>query len=210
MDKFSLVYEFNKESPLIVYQASKAIDIQDYSKALKLLNSAIDKYPNYATSYFLIAVAHAHNGDYEQAKEFLSKGNELFQENETLEYYNSEIEKIKRKAEGISVDFEDTVKDVLNESFLEPDDFDQEPNLELLDDEFQRQEHSNFENFEQQSIVTETLAEIYASQNNFEEAIDIFEKLKKVKPELTERFDNRIKELSDAIENKKKNKFGNK
>lgn len=210
MDKFSLVYEFNKDSPLVVYQASKAIDINDYKKALKLLTSAVDKFPYYPTSYFLLAVAHAHNKEYEKAKEFLMKGNDLFKENETYKYYLSEIEKIKRMAEGIPADFEETVKDVLNESFMEPEDFDPSSDLELLDDEFKQNKHSNIENFDQQSIVTETLAEIYASQNNFEEAIDIFEKLKDLKPELTERFDNRIKELNEAIENKKQKKFGNK
>lgn len=210
MDKFALVYEFNKDSPLVVYQASKAIDINDYSKALKLLTSAVDKFPYYPTPYFLLAVAHAHNKEYEKAKEFLTKGNNLFKENETYKYYLSEVEKIKRMAEGIPADFEDTVKDVLNESFLEPEDFDSSTDLHLLDEEFKQNEHANIDNFDQQSIVTETLAEIYASQNNFEEAIDIFEKLKDLKPELTERFDNRIKELNEAIENKKQKKFGNK
>lgn len=210
MDKFSLVYEFNQESPLMAYQASKAIDIQDYSKALKLLNSAIDKFPHYPTPFFLLALAHAHKGNYEKSREFLLKGHELLSEEHTFNYYSNEIEKIKRIAEGIPVDFEDTVKDVLNETFLEPEDFDQPPAMELLDDDFKQDDNTNIENYEQKSIVTETLAEIYASQGNFEEAIDIFEKLKEIKPDLTERFDNRIKELTEAIESKKQKKFGNK
>ena len=57
--------------------------------------------------------------------------------------------------------------------------------------------------------MTETLAEIYASQENYEEAIEIYEKLKNIKPDLTDKFNNRINELKTAIENKKQKRFGN-
>jgi tetratricopeptide (TPR) repeat protein len=211
MDKFALVYEFNKESPLITYKASKELDIKNYSKALSLLNSALDKYPYHATAYFLKSIALAYNSEYDQAREFASKGHELLQEKSTFEYYLSQIEKIKRESEGISVDFDETVTEVLNDSFLEPDDFDTVQDLEFLDEDLKNTELPGYDqSFDEKSIVTETLAEIYATQNNFEEALDIYEKLKEIKPELSDKFDNRIAELNQAIENKKQKKFGNK
>jgi len=192
MDKFALVYEFNKESPLITYKASKELEAKNYSKALELLSSAIEKYPYHATAYFLLALALAHNNEFEKAKEFLSKGDDLLGEKSTTEYYLGLIEKIKRESEGISVNLDDTISEVLNESFIEPEDFNTENELELLNDSFEKAEQPENITFEQNSIVTETLAEIYASQNNYEESLEIYEKLKIIKPDMTEKFDNRM------------------
>lgn len=208
MDKFAMVYEFNTDSPLITYKASKEIEAKNYKGALKLLSVAIEKFPKHATAYFLHSLASAHNNDFETAKDILSKGDDLFGEKSTTEYYLGLIEKIKRESEGISVSFDDTVNDVLNEAFIEQEDFDTESEVDLLKDDFD-QSLKVVDNSETESIVTETLAEIYASQNNYDEAIDIFEKLKIVKPELKEKFENRIEDIKLEIENKKQKKFGN-
>jgi tetratricopeptide (TPR) repeat protein len=209
MDKFALVYEFNKDSPLITYKATKEIEAKNYSKALELLPTAIEKYPNHATAYFMYALALAHNGQIELAKEYLFKGDMILKDENTKAHYLKLIEKIDREAAGISVNFDDTVNEILDESFLEPEEFDPLQDLELLDDSLLDEEPVVEQHFEQNSIVTETLAEIYASQGNYEEALDIFEKLKEIKPELTEKFENRITELNLIIENKKQKRFGN-
>ena len=121
----------------------------------------------------------------------------------------NEIESIKRSADGISVSFDDTVNEVLNDSFLEEEQLETGKNFELLDDNFDFNETEKNADIEPSSIVTETLAEIYASQQNYEEALDIYEKLKELKPEMVEKFDKRISELTASIENKKSKKFGN-
>ncbi len=54
MDKFALIYEFNKESPLVIYEAAKEIDNQNYEKAIQLFEIGIAKYPYHPTGYFLI------------------------------------------------------------------------------------------------------------------------------------------------------------
>jgi tetratricopeptide (TPR) repeat protein len=209
MDKFALVYEFNKESPLITYKASKELEAENYSKALELLSSAVVKYPYHATAHFLLALTFAHNNEFEKAKKFVSTGNDLLRDKKTADYYLNMIEHIKRESEGISVSFDDTINEVLNESFIEPEDFNTESELEQLENTFENSNQSENINFEQNSIVTETLAEIYASQNNYEESLEIYEKLKIIKPELTEKFDIRIAELNQAIEIKKQKKFRN-
>lgn len=209
MDKFALVYEFNKESPLITYKASKELEAKNYSIAIDLLSSAINKYPYHSTAYFQYSLALAYNNQFEEAKEILTKANALLSEKRTFDYYSLLIDKIKREAEGISVNFDETVNEVLNESFLEPEEFNTIDELDLLEDDFESSEPLPEEEFEHNSIVTETLAEIYASQNNFEEALQIFEKLKIIKPELIEKFDKRIDELKIALDNKKQKRFGN-
>lgn len=209
MDKFALVYEFNNDSPLITYKATKEIEAQNYSKALELLPTAIEKYPKHATAYLMYALALAHNDQIDLAKEYLEKGHEILKDENTKDHYLKLIEKISREAAGISINFDDTVNEILDESFLEPEEFDPLQDLELLDDSLVDEEPVVEQHFEQNSIVTETLAEIYASQGNFEEALDIYEKLKEIKPELTEKFENRITELNQVIENKKQKRFGN-
>ena len=209
MDKFALVYEFNRDSPLITYKATKEMEAQNYSKALELLPTAIEKYPNHATAYFMYALALAHNKQIEIAKEYLLKGDKILKDEKTKEHYINLIEKIQREAAGISINFDDTVSEILDESFLEPEEFDPLKDLELLDEALIDEEPTVEQHFEQNSIVTETLAEIYASQGNYEEALEIYEKLKEIKPELTDKFENRITELNKVVENKKQKRFGN-
>ena len=209
MDKFALVYEFNTDSPLITYKATKEIEAQNYSKALELLPTAIEKYPNHATAYFMYALALAHKEETELAKEYILKGDAILKDENTKDHYIKLIEKISREAAGISINFDETVNEILDESFLEPEEFDPLQDLELLDESLIDEEPTVEQHFEQDSIVTETLAEIYASQGNYEEALDIFEKLKEIKPDLTEKFENRITELNLIIENKKQKRFGN-
>ena len=209
MDKFALVYEFNSDSPLITYKATKELEAKNYSKAVDLLSSAIEKYPNHATAYFMYSLALAHDNQYEKAKEYVLLGDNILKNVNTKKYYLNMIDKIKREAAGISINFDETVNDILDESFLEPEEFNTLKDLELLDEDLIDEEPPVEQHFEQNSIVTETLGEIYASQGNFEEALEIFEKLKELKPELTEKFDNRIAELNQSIEKKKQKRFGN-
>ena len=208
MDKFAIVYEFNQESPLITYKASRELEAKNYPKAVDLLSSAIEKYPYHPTPYFQYALALAHNKQYGLAKDFLAKGDDLLGEKETLNYYSNLIEAVKREADGISVVFDDTINEVLGESFIEPEQFNSD-DIDLIEEPNSNIIENDNPDSEGISIVTETLAEIYASQENYEEAIEIYEKLKNIKPDFTDKFNNRISELKTAIENKKQKRFGN-
>ena len=208
MDKFALVYEFNKESPLITYKASKEFDAGNYNNALTLLETAIEKFPNHATSYFIYALTLAKKKDFDEAKKILSIANDIWNVKDTYDYYSDQIERIKRSAKGISVNFDETVNEVLNESFLEPEGFNNKIEFDLLDDDTKLDKTEYKSDIEQTAIVTETLAEIYASQQSYKEALDIYEKLTKIKPDLKDKFEKRISELNDAIKNKKQKNFG--
>ena len=208
MDKFAIVYEFNQESPLITYKASRELEAKNYPKAVDLLSSAIEKYPYHPTPYFQYALALAHNKQYGLAKDFLAKGDDLLGEKETLNYYSNLIEAVKREADGISVVFDDTINEVLGESFIEPEQFNSD-DIDLIEEPNSNIIENDNPDSEGISIVTETLVEIYASQENYEEAIEIYEKLKNIKPDFTDKFNNRISELKTAIENKKQKRFGN-
>ena len=204
-----MVFEFNKDSPLITYQASKEIHAGNYSKALDMLSTATVKYPDHLTAHIFKALALAHNENFSEAREIIFNLKGSLLTDETINYYLKEIDKIERESRGISVSLDDTVSQVLNESFIEEEQFEADKDFGLLDDEFVFKESKKGDEGEESSIVTETLAEIYASQQNFDEALDIYEKLKKLKPEMEEKFNNRISELKTSKENKKIKKFEN-
>jgi len=209
MDKFAIVYEFNKESPLMTYKGTKELEAKNYSKAAELLAEAIEKFPDHATPYFQYSLALANQNEFEKAKEILTKGDYLLGDKDTFNYYSNLIESIKRDAEGITVSFDETVNEVLEESFIEPEHFNRENEIDIFEENHEKGKTEEKLDFDQSPIVTETLAEIYASQNNYEEAIEVYEKLKNIKPELTDRFNNRISQLNIELENKKQKRFGN-
>ncbi len=203
MDKFSLVYEFNNNSPLIVYQASKELEDKNITQAMEMLNKAIEKYPYYPTPYFLLATAQAYNQEFEEARITLSKAHSLLDNEQTYHYYSNLIEKIKRESEGISSNFDDTVNQVLNEAFLEDDEVEE---IELLNIDEQKVETTASKintHLPDGTIVTETLAEIYSSQGNYKEAIEIYRKLKNIYPDKANKFEQKILELSGTTTNKK-------
>ncbi len=203
MDKFALVYEFNNDSPLITYKASKELDAGNNKRALGLLKESLEKNPYHSTTYYMLAVALAKNNQIEVAKEFLNKATEMFYDEGTKDYYFNIIEKIRMETEGINLGIEETVNEVLSQSFLEADELNND--IEISEEELKATQTKKSHD-DDNSIITETLAEIYASQNNYEEAIEIYEKLLHSKPEKEDKLKKRIAELKEILESKKKRK----
>ena len=203
MDKFALVYEYNNNSPLIVYNASKELEDNNIIKAIEMLNKAIENYPYYPTPYFILAVALAKNQEFEEAQIMLSKAHNILDNEQTYKYYNNLIEKIKRESDEIVNSFDDAVDKVLNETLL---DLDETESIDILninkptDDAMLTKIHTHLPDG---TIVTETLAEIYSSQGNYNEAKEIYEKLKYIHPDKAKKFDKKILELSSTASSKK-------
>jgi len=93
-EKFALIYEFNNDSPLFARVANQYINSKKYQQAVTILERGIFDYSEYATAYFLYAVALAHCGDKAQAVEMVRKASELLGTNESLKYYTDMIENI--------------------------------------------------------------------------------------------------------------------
>jgi tetratricopeptide (TPR) repeat protein len=204
MDKFALVYEFNNDSPLIVYKASKELEDNNIAKAIEMLNKAIEDYPYYPTPYFLLATALAYNHEFEEAQIMLSKAHNILDNEQTYKYYNNLIEKIKRESDGINSNFDDTVNKVLDETFLDSDELE---SIDLLSIDNPTDDNTILTKINTHlpdgTIVTETLAEIYSSQGNYNEAKEIYEKLKYIYPDKAEKFEKKILELSSTTSSKK-------
>ena len=204
MDKFALVYEFNHDSPLIVYKASKELEDNNIAKAIEMLNKAIEEYPYYPTPYFILATAFAHNQEFDEAQIMLSKAHSILDNEQTYAYYNNLIEKIKRESDGITSNFDETVNKVLDETLLDSDELE---TIDLLSIDKPSDDNAILTKINTHlpdgTIVTETLAEIYSSQGNFNEAKEIYEKLKYIYPDKAEKFERKILELSNTTTSKK-------
>lgn len=201
MDKFALIYEFNKESPLIVYEAAKELEKKNFEKSLELFEKASYKFPFHPTVFFLKAVAFAYTGQFDLAGESLIKGDNLLGDKSTLEYYHRQIENVRLNQDNLNIDLFDLDNEQYSSEIADVD-FDNIDSSQLISDE-----EFNFSKnkFDTEPIITETLAEIYASQGNYFESLEIFEKLKNIKPELSNKFEARIREIKSIIENKNTN-----
>lgn len=95
-NKFSLVYEYNKQSPLFVRVAESEIDKNNFHSAIEILNKGLQNYPDYPTAHIMLGKAFIRLGEYEKAEEAFVKGCDLINSKKTLAYYINELEKIKR------------------------------------------------------------------------------------------------------------------
>lgn len=208
-EKIDLIYSYNKLTPLFVRKAGFEIERKNLDDAVEILTKGLKIFPNYAAPYLLLGKAYALKGDYTEAIENIKKGSDLIPSKKTYDYYLSEIENIKNKislgfknvstAEEISSEKEETyggkslpkdekLKDLVRE--LSPEQK-TERHVEKSEQE---------KSFGKNIIVSETLAKIYVSQGEYNEAIEIYNLLKEKHPEKVEHYQKKIDELKSKLD----------
>jgi len=226
-DKISLIYEFNNSSPLFVRVAQSSLMKMEVDYAIRILENGLALYPHYPSAYIIYGKALAIKGQTTKAIEMITKASRLINSSSTLDYYSGEIYKITAEfsnyngsagedfvPEKLSDDnapseesptIENRVKEKKKNSF--------HINLDKLTEEVSKakmpratgiieiDENSNFE-FDDNKIVSETLAGIYFAQGNYNEALELYKELKSQNPHRTEIFDQRILEIEELIKNK--------
>ena len=96
-DKVSLIFEYDKESPLFVRQANTEIDSNNIDRAIEILILGLKLYPEYPTAYMLLGKAYTLIGEYSKALQQIKTGSELLHSKQTYEHYLREIENIKKQ-----------------------------------------------------------------------------------------------------------------
>lgn len=216
-EKVSLIYEYNKNSPLFVHAASIEISNNNLDKCIEIIAEGLQKYPQYASAYFILGKAQILIGEYQAADESFAIGSELIGSNKTYEFYKKEIEVVKKQRaifdgkkrmsflNQVEIDFpkeESELKknDISNENF---EDKLSEIAEEISSTKISENKSSVNEEFsikqENKIIPSETLAKIYTNQNQYQEAISVYEELLKLQPEREAYFLSKIAILNTKL-----------
>ncbi|KAF0151398.1 MAG: hypothetical protein FD143_1981 [Ignavibacteria bacterium] len=205
-EKVKLIYEFNKNSPLFVRVAAAEIQNGNYLEAIKILDDGIDLYPNYASAFFVLAIAKAYAGKEEEAKIVAKIGADLINDEKTFASYEKKIHEIIEERNSITETLRPSFIEEQKEEIVELQEvLELEDKLDVLAKQLSKakiipknEEYDNpvaVPEFKGQKIVTETLAEIHIKQKNFDQAILMYEELLSMKPEKVEQYLQRITDI---------------
>ena len=222
--KVSLIYEYNRNSPLFVKITDSLIEDNNVDEAVEILRAGLKTYPEHPVAYLLLGKAFAKMGSYGKALESFKKGSDIIQSDETYSYYVNELEKVKKQRSLFEASRGNSFfnsSEILQKSANAPELFnaksetkqekeltntiderleelaDQISKVKLSDPTGSTTTHADFKGIISQDsmIVSETLAKIYVAQNEYDEAIKVYEKLIKKEPSRYEHYTEKIKEI---------------
>jgi predicted Zn-dependent protease len=222
-DKVKLIYEYNKKSPLFVRAAYFEIENNNFDEAVFILRQGLKSYPENPVAILLLARANALMGKKEIAAKLIKKGSNLIHSKETYNFYMEELDTLEKRAAvpGLPIEkifFNENADSNETENFILPAVKENEENklketeaienrLEQLaktiasaklpppGDEKNIEIRSLGRLSENNLIVSETLAQIYVSQGQYNEAIKVFKNLIKMKPGTTDYYSEKIAEI---------------
>ena len=218
--KVSLIYEYNNRSPLFARLAGIEIEKNNLDSAINILTEGIKYYPEFSVAYFLLGKAYTLKGDYSQALSFIKKGSELIHSPKSFEYYFNEIDSTKKQrsffnisrwveyandnltndtnpasSKNVSVISDKSIEETLTKLTVEIEG----ANKSISDARNKILESKSKEELNKNLIVSETLAKIYANQNEIQAAISVYKKLIKRNPERESYFNSKIEELKAKL-----------
>jgi tetratricopeptide (TPR) repeat protein len=224
-NKVNLIYEYDKRSPLFVRTANTEIEQNNVEKAIDILNSGIEQFPQYSTAYLILSKAYTLVGNYPMALKNIKKGSDLIHSKKTYDYYLKELENIKKQRSlfennSRNIFMVDSDINIPNEpDFFLSEKKESEKKSISVDDrlgqiarEISAAKIPELNNADtsannlltkissQSMIVSETLAKIYVAQGEFKEAIGVYKKLVLKEPDKKEYFLQKINELKSELE----------
>lgn len=102
MERASLIYEFNPDSPLFARVAFDELEKNHPEKVIKIIEPKLEKFSDYPTPYFILGLAKAYLKEFDEAENYILKGASLLNSEESHNYYLAEIEKIKESLAAFS------------------------------------------------------------------------------------------------------------
>ncbi|HVO75879.1 MAG TPA: tetratricopeptide repeat protein [Ignavibacteriaceae bacterium] len=213
-NKLAFLYESNKNSPLFVHAAADEIDKKNIAGAIEILEQGIKNYPFFPPAYIILAKAYALSGNYKLSLDALKSGADLMHSKKTYDFYVREIEGIRKHQDLYSLkDNSGEGQDFSLQNKPETDEVmkDIEDRLEELAREISSSKISPADNLKPEAeknesfqggniIVSETLAKIYISQGEIEEAKKVYLKLIQKHPDREDYYRKKIDELPSGLE----------
>jgi len=226
-DKANLIYKNNTNSALFVRTAQYQLENNNIDAAIEILNKGLKIYPDHPVAYLLLGKAYIMLGNYNLAEEFIRKGSSLIQCRDTYDYYLGEAAKTRDQRSMFNLTRDMFAKPVAENDSMEQrkavlEDHQPKDSKELqnrIDDRFERLvstvskvkaldkkdsegTETNKNNPETTLLVSETLAEIYCTQGEFNEAINVYEKLIKRDPGKKDYYSKKIEEIRKSLNSK--------
>ena len=226
-DKVKLIYQHNKKSPLFVRAAYFEIINNNFDDAVFILRQGLKLDPENPVAILLLARANALMGKKELAAKLFKRGSNLIHSKETYTFYMEELETLEKRTTvpglpGDKIFFNKNAHNNETENFVLPDVKENEEDklketeaienrleqlaktiasakLPIPGDEKNIESRSLNRLSENNLIVSETLAQIYISQGQFNEAIKVFKNLIKMKPAMTDYYSEKIEEIKLKI-----------
>lgn len=209
--------------------ANTELDNKNVDNAVKILQSGLRIFPDYPVAYLLLGKTYALMGGYEKAKECFKRGSDILGIRETYNYYLAEVDAIRKKRSLFKSTTGSTSFSTAPKVPVKPQDqnnlFQQEKKstsvqdltssidekLDLLAKEISKakistankqtvKENDFLEQLTNDSmLISETLAKIYLAQNEYNEAIRVYEKLLKKESGKQEYYTGKINEIRAKI-----------
>ena len=217
VDKVELIYKYDKKTPLFVRQADTELNRNNAETALSIVLEGLKIYPYSPTGYIVLGKCFSRLGKYEDAEKAYRIGSEIIFSLDTLKYYLSELEDIRKHKQAFSINKRKTFVEAELTSIKKPaprvvQDKDAQsledlaerisrakipvPSQETVPTPAASEETEQYANVE---IVSETLAKILESQGNSNEALRMYQKLIKKHPERTEFYLQKIQYLAGRL-----------
>ncbi|MBI1804049.1 MAG: tetratricopeptide repeat protein [Ignavibacteriae bacterium] len=211
------------DSPLFAYLANEYLNAGRVDDAKTLCQSGLARYPSYATAHLILAKCYVTEGDFLSAVSAIQDIKSLGPDSPLVENFYQQCllhivaaprtyttaDLIHTADSSIPTD-NSTSSDVatLDEIPLrhsEPAHVKESTSVTVPLAELSAEERTQIQPTgidDEKRIVSRTLAEIYASQREFGEAILTYQLLKRHQPENTAEFDERIQELEVLLQQK--------
>ena len=227
--KVSLIYEYNKSTPLFVRVANIEIEKNNIDEAIDILDAGLRIYKEHPTANLLLGKAYALRGNYSDALDLYQRGSKILRSDKTYDYYLNELESIRKqrslfetaKGNAFFSSSDDSDSSFPDHATFDPDTDTTsgedlansiDERLEQLAKEISKAKLSPsysstssdtdfIENLPGENlIISETLAKIYFAQDEYDEAIKIYEKLIKKDGSKYEYYTGKINEIRAKLE----------
>lgn len=195
IDKVKLIYEFNKSSPLFARVAEAELNDGHVDQAMKILEEGFNNYPDYITARLIFVEALAKKGEYKKVIDIMEELRPSLDDDELINYYLEKIEEERAKTE-IEKDFLLGEKKSLEDNLENLAEVISKAKIPPVDANKSNKNNEDFSSMGKQ-FISETLANIYFSQGNYNEALEIYQKLLEISP-------NKVEHLIEKIEETKK------
>ena len=213
--KAKLLYERNTNSPLFLKVADSYLKRNEVQKAILIIEEGLKIFPEHPVAFILLGKANYLLNKIDAADSFIKQASELLDSNRTYTHYKKEL-KLPNKPvspfdssrgnifiNSFADDLTSKDNQKLDENFQSIDERLTELAEEVMKAKIERNENFSIPESDQEKIspdksklASETLANIYLTQGEKNEAIKIYELLIHRNPERKEYYLGKISEIS--------------